>query len=49
MVLDEKKFDAEDFSKKIIEFNSQNFSELSNKMRKSIHLKSAEKIVHEIK
>tara|TARA_B100000161_G_scaffold103124_1_gene72890 strand:+ start:384 stop:1379 length:996 start_codon:yes stop_codon:yes gene_type:complete len=49
MVLDEKKFDAEDFSKKIIEFNSQNFSELSNKMMKSIHLKSAEKIVHEIK
>ena len=49
MVLDEKKFDAEVFSKKIIEFNSQNFSELSNKMRKSIHLKSAEKIVHEIK
>ena len=49
VVLDEKKFDSEVFSKKIIEFNSQNFSELSNKMRKSIHLKSAEKIVHEIK
>ena len=49
VVLDEKKFDSEVFSKKIIEFNSQNFSELSNKMRKSIHLKSAEKIVNEIK
>tara|TARA_B100001989_G_scaffold136798_1_gene96903 strand:+ start:26731 stop:27726 length:996 start_codon:yes stop_codon:yes gene_type:complete len=49
VVLDEKKFDSKVFSKKIIEFDSQNFSELSNKMRKSIHLKSAEKIVHEIK
>ena len=49
IVLDEKKFNAELFSKKIIEFNSQNFRELSSKMSKSIHLKSAEKIVHEIK
>ena len=49
VVLDEKKFNAELFSKKIIEFNSQNFRELSSKMSKSIHLKSAEKIVHEIK
>ena len=39
----------EDFSQKISEFNLQNFQELSKKMAKSIHLKSAEKIVHEIK
>ena len=49
IVLNEKKFKFEDFSQKIYEFNLQNFQELSKKMGKSIHLKSAEKIVHEIK
>ena len=49
IVLNEKKFDVEDFSQKIYEFNLQNFQELSKKMGKSIHLKAAEKIVHEIK
>ena len=49
IVLNEKKFEVEDFSQKIYEFSLQNFKELSKKMSKSIHLKSAEKIVHEIK
>ena len=49
IVLNEKNFNVEEFSQKISEFNLQNFQELSKKMAKSIHLKSAEKIVHEIK
>jgi UDP-N-acetylglucosamine--N-acetylmuramyl-(pentapeptide) pyrophosphoryl-undecaprenol N-acetylglucosamine transferase len=49
IVLNEKNFNEEEFSQKISEFNQQNFQELSKKMGKSIHLKSAEKIVHEIK
>jgi UDP-N-acetylglucosamine:LPS N-acetylglucosamine transferase len=49
IVLNEKSFNEEEFSQKISEFNQQNFQELSKKMGKSIHLKSAEKIVHEIK
>ena len=49
IVLNEKNFNVEEFSQKIGEFNLQNFQELSKKMAKSIHLKSAEKIVHEIK
>ena len=49
IVLNEKNFNVEEFSQKISEFNLQNFQELSKKMGKSIHLKSAEKIVHEIK
>ena len=49
IVLNEKNFNEKEFSQKISEFNQQNFQELSKKMGKSIHLKSAEKIVHEIK
>ena len=49
IVLNEKNFNAEEFSQKITEFNLQNFQELSKKMGKNIHLKSAEKIFHEIK
>ena len=49
IVLNEKNFNAEEFSQKISEFNLQNFQELSKKMGKNIHLKSAEKIFHEIK
>ena len=49
IVLNENNFNVKDFSQKISEFNQQNLQELSKKMAKSIHLKSAEKIVHEIK
>ena len=49
IVLSENNFNVKDFSQKISEFNQQNLQELSKKMVKSIHLKSAEKIVHEIK
>ncbi len=49
IVLNENNFNVKDFSQKISEFNQQNLQELSKKMVKSIHLKSAEKIVHEIK
>ena len=48
-VISQNEFKKEDFLKILKDFDELNLQELSKKMRKSIHLDSAEKIANEIK